>query len=181
MHAHMIKLKFMKYPAIHTKNHSCQHQRTKKRDRQDEKAWKAVVSIFPPPGGATGTVVHHIFFASNPNSRQRPSAGWAWQWISRPLHIVSSAVADTKMRIACYTARLRCTLVAGPNSGECPCPFAIEYRPLQTPPLNCRCFFAPYLHSSFVNRFAIFTMQFSPTVCTDATLSCARENNQLGG
>ena len=23
--------------------------------------------------------------------------------------------------------RLRCTLVAGPNSGECPCPFAIEY------------------------------------------------------
>ena len=58
---------------------------------------------------------------------------------------------------------------------------------IQPPPLNFRGFFAPYLHSSSVNRFAMFTMQFSSTVCTDATLSSASENltnwedNQLSG
>ena len=35
-------------------------------------------------------------------------------------------MTDTKKRIARYKVRLRCTLVAGPNSGECPCPFAIR-------------------------------------------------------
>ena len=30
----------------------------KKRNKADEKAQKAGVSIFPPPGGATGIVVH---------------------------------------------------------------------------------------------------------------------------
>ena len=107
--------------------HSCQHQRTKKRDRPDEKAWKAVVSIFRHQGAQLVLWYTTSSSLATQTSRQRPSARWAWQWISRTLHIVSSAVADTKMHIARYTVRLRCTLVAGPNSGECPCPFAIEY------------------------------------------------------
>ena len=80
------------------------------------------------------------------------------------LHIVSSAVTDTKMRIACYTVglRLRCTLVAGPNSGECPFPFPIRTcipRQITDSPCSQCNFRQP----------------------SDATLTGARENNQLGG
>ena len=102
----------------HSPFHRCKHQQTKKRDRPDEKAWKAVVSIFPPPGGATGTVVHHIFFASNPNSRQRPSAGCAWQWISRTRSLQTSPCRfrsqqrQTNWCCPNVTGPLRCVLPA---------------------------------------------------------------------
>ena len=49
--------------------HMCQHQRTKKRDRSDEKAYKAGVSILPTARGASGTAVglqssrHYMDFA----------------------------------------------------------------------------------------------------------------------
>ena len=70
---------------------------------------------------------------------------------------------DTKMRIACYTVRLRSTLVvAGPNSGECPCPFAIR---------TC----IPREQSDSPCSQCNFRQP------PEATLSCARENNQLGG
>ena len=39
-------------------DHRCQHQRTKKRDREDEKASKAGVRHCSPPGGATDTAIH---------------------------------------------------------------------------------------------------------------------------
>ena len=120
--------------------HRCQHQRTKKRDRQDEKAWKAVVSIFHHQGVQLVLWYTTSSSLATQTRRQRPSAGCAWQCISRmrslqtspcgfrsqqqhtywccpnvtePLHVccpvyvtlhtVSSVVADTKIRIACYT------------------------------------------------------------------------------
>ena len=38
--------------------HRCQHQRTKKRDRVDEKRKKRELVLLTQPGGTTGTVVH---------------------------------------------------------------------------------------------------------------------------
>ena len=153
------------------KTHRCQHQRTKKRDSPDEKAWKAVVS----------KKIHHqgaqlVLWNTTSSSlaaqtrRQRPSAGCAWQWISRtrsqmtsscrfrsqrqtywccpnvteplrcmlaarsmwrftsclPDNWLSSRYQDAYCMLHSRGLRLRSTLVAGPNSGECPCPFAIR-------------------------------------------------------
>ena len=101
------------------------------------------------------------------------------------LHIVSSAVADTKMRIACYTVGTYAFAALWLLARILGNVLAHSLLNIQPPPLNFRCFFAPYLHSSPVNRFAMFTMQFSPTICTYATLSCAKianwEDNQLSG
>ena len=180
--------------------HRCQHQRTKKRDSPDEKAWKAVVSIFPPPGGATGTVVHHIFFASNQNSS--PTA------IGRlylAMNIANAISADVTLSISQPATNLlmlpkrdwafaMCAARSMWRFTSCLPPWPIPKCVLHA---TQYAFAALWLlaripgnvlaHSLSV--LALIPRQMTDSPCSqcnfrqpsDATLSCARENNQLGG